>query len=260
MIVSFHSFFLGVAVMSKRIAVAFGLVAVLALIPAAQASFFTDFEGPTYTTGAIDGQNGWASTGGGVYGAPYNLAGAQSMEPTTATTRSLAGAGFTDSTTLTALLDFYPNGSNFGEAEIYLKAGTATIVGFGVESRDTGFNIVQQDSAGWHTLASAYAGSPTLKLLAEGTLNFTAQTYDLKLTDVNNTANVWSVSGVGFAGAVTTVEANAGAQLAFYRNLPDFFVDNIGINAAAPTPEPSAIALLMTACAGLLAYAWRKRL
>jgi hypothetical protein len=245
--------------MSKRIAVVLGMVAVLGCASLAQASLFVDFESPTYTTGAINGQDGWTSTGGGVYGSPFNIAGAQSMEPgigDTATYRSLAGTGYTDSTTFTTMLEFYP--AYGAEAELYLDAGNSTIIAFGAESRD-GWNIVRRDDVGWHNLASSYQSSPTLRLFAEATINFTTQTYDLTMTDMNNTANTWSVSGANFVQSVTKAQAEAGGWVTFYRGGMDFFVDNIGINATAPAPEPSTLALLTIACAGLLAYAWRKR-
>jgi hypothetical protein len=246
--------------MSKRIAVALALVAVLWVASTVQASLI-NFEAPTYSTtagtpaGNLNGQDTWTAAGSAVIDGGLVLAGAQSASlPTGATaSRSLAGAGFTDVTTLSMLINV---AQGHGEDDFALTASTGTIFDFGMSTSETGYQPWRDYSTGWDYFGGYIPVSGSLTTAVVATINFGTQTYDLTFTDVNNSANVWSTSGNSFVNAVTRAEAEASGMLAVTIVQSNMCLDNVGIGAV---PEPTAFVLLSTGMFGLLAYAWRKR-
>jgi hypothetical protein len=261
--------------MSKGIVVTVGLVAIFGLVPLAQASLFVDFESPTYSTtagtpsGNLDGQGGWAVSAGNpvVVGANAGaIAGLQSVSfPIGAkASRSLAGAGFTDVTTFTALLGLQPGAD---ESDISLAANTGSgfqdFVEIGMHRMTVagdswvpwrGFN----GGDGWGYFGGYQDGGGPITALEVATINFTTQTYDVVITDPNNPAVRWTSTGNSFVNPVTQAQAEASGKFSVNYNGLDMVLDNVGISAAVP--EPSTMVILVSGMVGLLAYAWRKRM
>ncbi len=232
-------------------AVLFGCVAV------AQATMI-DFEQPTYTLGALNGQDGWATAATStVIAAPACFgvpAGAQSAwfagASNNFSSRSLAGTDFTDTTQFSMLYQGMLNSGSYVQFSLDASNGTAVVpfVKFGMQ--DSSSTVVYSGIESF--LVSRSVNHP---YSINGTIDFTAQTYSLTFFDLgDSTTNTFSA--LPFYNAVTKAQANASGQVVYdtgYKGA-SAYSDNFSI-----VPEPSTLALLGCGLIGLLCYAWRKR-
>jgi hypothetical protein len=108
----------------------------------------------------------------------------------------------------------------------------------------------------------------TIKSSTTNTTSLTAADYDTSLTTgaVALTASSWGFTTSGGMGYVDfNVNAPTGTKSLYFNfggtNAAGWagVADICEVQAFSSVPEPSAIALVVSACLGLLAYAWRKR-
>jgi hypothetical protein len=253
--------FSGVSVMTKGIAIALTLLAVIGFASWARASVLYSFEAPTYGANSpLNGQDGWTATGTNtVYSA--GLAGSQSAKLTSGTaTHSLAGAGFTDVTEFSELIYGQAvGGSEYIETQLKANNGATEVPfakfgyqylpghGFDVYAYDGGDVVSVQPLNYFDTYSVA------------ASVNFATQKYDVTFTDLTE-GHTYShtISGLSFENSITReqAEANSSVSLAVGGNWYGI-LDNVALTSTLP--EPSTLMLLLTSGLGLLAYAWRKR-
>jgi hypothetical protein len=235
------------------------LAVVLGGVSLAQATLI-NFESP-YTIGSLDGQNGWSAVGSTVIARPSDIpasGGDQSAAIVAGANVGLTTADWTATTTVSMLLAV-PSTGSAAYAEVVLSAndGTSSVpfVHLGLQHYSGGYELYAYDGSTYHYFATGLAAAAhTYQVDAK--LDFTSGTYVPTFTDLSNMTTYSPGTDYAFENTITLAQAQASANLAFdtYMGFATIHVDNIGL-----VPEPSALALLLSAGIGLLAYAWRKR-
>jgi hypothetical protein len=231
--------------------------------------YSTGFESPTFTTGAIAGQDGWATFGPGISTVENNFAktGSQAVfiDGGTATQ---SGPYHADATTgplvdLSADIAIFTSSTQTGwqfagtgpgligylggidiDANSVIHAITAGFPVIGTFSRATAF-----DSTAWHHIDLLF--------------NIATQTYDINLDNVTLASNVaFCGSNAGCTGAhVSTYADGFFDSFGGVRGSNDSaYMDNYRVALPSAVPEPSSVLLLVTAIGGVTAGIVRRKL
>jgi hypothetical protein len=214
---------------------------------AVQADTMCDFESPTYTTGALAGQDGWFTMWGGT----------QTVIDTDASqgSQSVLGGGaaraLNDAYAATDTVYIACDVKRTSSTYLQLYDGSAwnshRLMEFGFDSSMPGFYAYNSGGAAvegstpntdrWVTIWA--------KLYDAGSGNVNA---DVGWCELNQTPFVdgQRISGYDALDYALTTVINGGSG----------GFDNLRVSTI---PEPSALALLTTSLLGLLAYAWRRR-
>jgi hypothetical protein len=239
--------------MIPRISIA---LAVASVLPAGAATLLsTGFESPTYTTGPIAGQNGWAVFGTSVAAQVESgvaQSGSQAVEviPSLASGQTGPYYGLSTSASIVEMSAYIYVAGSSNQSVWQFAATGAGLVGF-----IGGIDIQSNGAIDLITLAGTDVGTFNYNAwqLADFVFNFTTQTYNFSL---NGTL---LSSGVPFCGANGTC---TGANVpsfgdAFFDTFPATsandigYMDNITISSVAP--EPGSLMLLGAGLAALIA-------
>jgi hypothetical protein len=256
--------------MCKSIASALTLVAMFGFVSLAQATVMTmdTFESPTYSLGNLNGQDGWSGTGGAVVAKPAFLpasAGSQSAAFTNGSTATKSWTGFADTTQFSVLWSYDASlesgAGTYWYGDLVLKANDGTgvkrLYDFGSMNYQGAYSIYASDG-GSSPPSYAVTGIPASGYLVDVTMDFTAQKHHTIFTDAATSTVVHDFGWLKFENAITLAQAQASGQVTFDIGSQSGGTWNAYMDSS-PIPEPSALALLLTAGVSLLAYAWRRR-
>ncbi len=242
--------------MIPRIALLMTAAVASSLPAAADVLYATGFESPTFTTGPIAGQNGWAVFGASAAAqveSGFAQSGSQAVEVIPSLASSQTGPYYAISTAATEveMSAYLYLASSSNQSGWQFAATGPAFGGFigGVDITPTG----EIDLIGPGT----DVGTVTYNSweLFDFVFNFTTQTYTFSLNGTLISSNA------AFCGSNATC---TGANIASFGNaLFDTFpasgatdigyMDNIAISSVTATPEPGSVILLGTALAALIA-------
>ena len=218
-----------------------------------------DFEPPTYSLGAIAGQDGWSGPDSVVSSALTRfgaIGGTQSALAGGSMARDVSSA--IESTTPFSFLwdwsDVFSGNSRFGDFEIQV-AGTriakfgADISG-GTDTRIFAYGLVSGASTIFQQIKT---GGLRPLLSVTGELRFASNTYDVVFTDLG-TGTAYSFTGLNMITSPTLAAAQADTDFTTINIEGNHYLDNIALGV----PEPTSIVQL-GGCLLSLAFASRRR-
>ena len=233
--------------MYKRIATLFSLLVMFHFIePIHAMTLDIRFEPPTYTLGALAGQDGWSGSGNIVSRTGTTRFGPEaqtrSLKIAPAVSRSVAGSHITDVTPFSFLWDWsaaFAGNSRFADFEIQADTGSGPI-------RIAKFGADQ--SGNWDTRVFAFGdvgGATTFFPLIEqgvsrpvlevsGILNFTTHQYDIRFTNVT-TGAIHVISGLDMLSHPSTTQAAASIAFTSISVEGSHYIDNLSFGGPAPT-------------------------
>ncbi len=234
---------------------------------ATEDSVLCGFESPTFTPGALNGQDGWIA-GSGTFidamvvdrpaGLPTSCK-AQSVTLGRWTDRSLAGAGFADVTKIGETL-LYTAGGPYEGVELVLYGSSLTADGKFAWTRISDDSIIEYyDGEAWQALANVPGGTAWH---VDMLLDFPTQQYTVIWTDLISLISYTSPL-VDFLSPCTVAQAEAGCYLSNARSAnagTTLYLDNVSfVTGSSPSIPGDANhdKKVDAADAAILAANWR---
>jgi hypothetical protein len=144
------------------------------------------------------------------------------------------------------------------EANIWPNTNAGSSVGlYSADAAGNGLFNLSNDGAGGVQYWDGSAAH-TISGVSHLTGQYQKWQIDYTIGDTTGILKVGSTSGTfglqaGYTGKTANLDFNQAADR------PNIYIDDVLVSNLGPVPEPSTIALLISAMIGLVAYAWRKR-